>query len=48
MNNHIKPASKLGWIKRRARRIQRFYNVSRKLAVYDARIDWISFVGWNA
>ena len=48
MNSVIKPASKLGWIKRRARRIQRFYNVSRKLAVYDARIDWIAFVGWRA
>lgn len=48
MKSSMKPASKLGWIKRRARRIQRFYNVSRKLAVYDARMDWLAFVGWGA
>ena len=38
---------RFGWIKRRARRIQRFYNVTRKLAVYDARIDYLAFVGWQ-
>lgn len=37
--------SRLGWIKRRARRIERFYKVSRKLAVYDARLDYIAFLG---
>lgn len=36
---------KLGWIKRRARRLQRFYQVSIKIAVYDAWRDWIDFKG---
>lgn len=35
----------LGWIKRRARRLERFYGISRKLAIYDARIDYLAFVG---
>lgn len=37
--------SKIGWIKRRARRIQNFYGVERKLAIHDAWRDWISFMG---
>lgn len=37
--------SRLGWIKRRARRIQRFYGVDRKLAVFDARLDYLLFQG---
>lgn len=41
MNHH----SKFGWIKRRARRIQRFYGVGRRLAVHDAWTDWIAFMG---
>lgn len=40
-------ATRQGWIKRRARRIQRFYGVARKLAVYDARIDYLAFIGWQ-
>jgi hypothetical protein len=43
----MKEVSRLGWIKRRARRIQRFYGVTRKLAVYDARIDYLAFLGWQ-
>lgn len=39
--------TRLGWIKRRARRLERFYGISRKLAVYDARIDYLAFVGWQ-
>lgn len=38
---------RFSWIKRRARRIQAFYGVDRKLAVYDARIDYLAFVGWQ-
>jgi hypothetical protein len=38
-------AKRFGWIKRRARRLQRFYGIDRKLAVYDARIDFLTFVG---
>lgn len=36
---------KIGWIKRRARRLQRFYGIERSLAVHDAWTDWIAFVG---
>lgn len=36
---------KIGWIKRRARRIERFYSIDRKLAIHDAWVDWISFHG---
>lgn len=38
-------AKRFGWIKRRARRLQRFYNITRKLAVYDARMDFLTFLG---
>lgn len=36
---------KIGWIKRRARRLQRFYGIDRKMAVFDAGLDWIAFQG---
>jgi hypothetical protein len=39
------PPTRLGWIKRRARRLQKFYGISRKLAVYDARLDFFQFKG---
>lgn len=38
-------AQRFGWIKRRARRLQRFYGINRKLAVYDARLDFLAFIG---
>jgi hypothetical protein len=37
--------SRLGWIKRRARRLQKFYGIDRKLAVFDARSDFFQFHG---
>lgn len=37
--------SRFGWIRRRARRIQKFYQVQRKVAVHDAWLDYINFVG---
>lgn len=41
----IKTTSRLGWIKRRARKLERFYGVCRKLAIYDARIDYLMLQG---
>lgn len=42
----MKPfCQKIGWIKRRARRIERFYKVTRKIAIHDAWTDWITFQG---
>lgn len=38
-------APRLLWIKRRARRLQRFYQVPRRMAIFDAWIDWINFNG---
>lgn len=38
-------AQKLGWIKRRARRLQRFYCIKRHIAVELAGSDWADFVG---
>ncbi|MFD2299923.1 hypothetical protein QRO11_03620 [Paracidovorax citrulli] len=35
----------LRWIIRRARRIQRAYGVTRRLAIFDARRDYCDFVG---
>ncbi len=35
----------LAWIKRRARRLMRFYGISRRLAVFDALTDYVGFVG---
>lgn len=34
---------KLGWIKRRARRLIGFYQVNRHEAVVTARLDWALF-----
>ncbi len=42
MSAYIK---RLGWIKRRARRLQKFYGVERKLAIFDARSDFLMFQG---
>lgn len=36
---------RLVWIKRRARRLQNYYRIDRRLAIYDAWIDWIAFSG---
>lgn len=36
---------RLAWIKRRARRLQNFYQVPRRMAIFDAWIDWINFNG---
>ncbi|MDZ7920729.1 hypothetical protein [Rhodoferax sp.] len=36
---------RLQWIKRRARRLQNYYQITRRLAIYDAWIDWIHFTG---
>lgn len=36
---------RLQWIKRRARRLQAFYQVPRRMAIFDAWIDWINFNG---
>jgi hypothetical protein len=38
-------AQKLGWIRRRARRLQRFYCIKRHLAVELAGADWLDFAG---
>ena len=36
---------RLSWLKRRARRIMAFYGVTRRQAVIDARVDYVSFTG---
>lgn len=36
---------RLSWVKRRARRIQQFYRVSRREAVCSAWLDWLFFLG---
>jgi hypothetical protein len=33
----------LGWIKRRARRLERFYQVERRIAIWDAALDYVTF-----
>ena len=33
----------LGWIKRRARRLERFYGVKRRAAIWDAALDYVTF-----
>lgn len=38
-------AHRLAWIKKRARRIQRFYQVARRLAIFDAALDFSRFMG---
>lgn len=37
--------SKVRWIRRRAKRLKRFYGVSRAIAVHDAHLDWVGFMG---
>jgi hypothetical protein len=39
---------RIGWIKRRARRLMAFYGISRALAVLSARDDWKAFAGGRA
>lgn len=34
---------RLSWIKRRARRLERFYGVERRLAIWDAALDYATF-----
>ena len=36
---------KVRWIRRRAKRLQRFYAIPRPLAVEDAHLDGIAFMG---
>ena len=36
---------KVRWIRRRAKRLQRFYGIPRTLAVQDAHLDWVGFMG---
>lgn len=45
MTTHTYQRPLLTWIKRRARRLQRCYGVSRRLAVFDAWTDYIHFTG---
>ncbi|MFE8644151.1 hypothetical protein ACFX58_03590 [Sphingomonas sp. NCPPB 2930] len=35
----------LAWIKRRARRLQAFYGVGRRIAIWDAWTDYARFTG---
>lgn len=37
--------SRLTWIKRRARRLQRFYGIARRVAIHDASVDYAMFLG---
>ena len=37
--------SRLNWIRRRARRLMHFFNVSRHVAVQEAFVDWDHFNG---
>lgn len=48
MSNDMSSANRFGWIKRRARRLQRFYGIQRRLAIHDAWMDWILFRGVSA
>lgn len=43
--HHPTRPTRLAWIKRRARRIQKFYGVSRRLAIVDAALDFTLFIG---
>lgn len=36
---------KVRWIRRRAKRLMRFYGISRRMAVHDAHLDWVGFMG---
>lgn len=40
---YIRP--RLTWIKRRARRLQGFYGINRRMAIFDAWRDHIAFTG---
>lgn len=42
-NPYYRP--RLAWIKTRARRLMRFYGISRRLAISDAADDYSLFVG---
>lgn len=39
----MKQSTRLGWIKRRARRLQRFFHISRRLALVSAHDDYVCF-----
>lgn len=41
--NYHRPT--LAWIKRRARRLQSAYGISRRFAIFDAWTDYIGFTG---
>ena len=41
----LPPVRNLAWIRRRARRLVRFYGVDRRLAIWDAWVDWIHWQG---
>jgi hypothetical protein len=41
-------AQRLTWIKRRARRYVRSFNISRRLAIFDASMDFTLFIGASA
>lgn len=41
--NYQRP--RLAWIKRRARRLQIFYGVARRIAIWDAWVEYIQFTG---
>lgn len=41
-SNYERPP--LAWIKRRARRLQRFYGIERRFAIFDAWRDYAEFV----
>lgn len=43
--NHLDFLLKVRWIRRRAKRLMRFYGVGRQMAVHDAHLDWITFMG---
>jgi hypothetical protein len=36
---------RITWVKRRARRLETFFNVPRRQAVAEAWLDWIDFYG---
>lgn len=40
-----KPLDRGAWIRRRARRLMRAYNCPRRIAIFDAWVDWIDFMG---
>lgn len=40
-----KPLDRGAWIRRRARRLMAFYKINRRLAIFDAWVDYIDFMG---